>query len=338
MANTTIQLKNSGVTGNIPIALAPGELAINYADGNLYYGDESNNAILFDAVTEPAGLDTEIQFNQLGAFGASPNLAFNDTSKTLSTDSILLSKNTTSDNVIYFGALYGGIASISHTPLANSLAYFTGNTSQYVQLNIENIDPVGSADYVATADVGSDETFYVDLGIQNSGQNDGNIKPLDGFLLVQGNTGQIGGNLIVGTISETPGQEIRFVAGGYEDENVVLKIGEYGLHVVKGDITSNSTTTSLNAANSAFEQANLAFDTANNKLDSSGGTISGDLYITGNANVLNALITNQYLQFADGTKQYTANAAAGGGGGFPKIDLGLITEPVFSTNIVDLQQ
>jgi hypothetical protein len=332
MANTVIQLKNSGASGNIRNALA-----LNYADGKLYYGDASNTAILFDAVTEPAGLDTEIQFNQLGSFGSSPNLAFNSTSKTLSTDNIVLSKNTTTSNLIYTGALYGGIASISHTPLANSLAYFTGNTSQYVQVNLENIDPNGSSDYVATADVGSDETFYIDLGIQNSGQNDGNIKALDGFLLVQGNTGQVGGNLVVGTISGTPGQETRIVAGGINDENVVLKIGEYGLNVVKGDITSNATTRISNVANNAFAQANLAFDTANTKLNSSGGTISGDLTVTGNANVLSALITNQYIQFADGSKQYTANAGAGGGG-FGLIDLGLITEAVFNTNIIDLQQ
>jgi hypothetical protein len=337
MANTVIQLKNSGASGNIPNALAPGELAINYADGKLYYGNASNTATLFDAVTEPAGLDTEIQFNQLGSFGASPNLAFNSTSKTLSTDNIVLSKNTTTSNLIYTGALYGGIASISHTPLANSLAYFTGNTAQYVQVNLENIDPNGSSDYVATADVGSDETFYVDLGIQNSGQNDGNIKALDGFLLVQGNTGQVGGNLVVGTISGTTGQETRFVAGGYDDEHVVLKIGEYGLNVVKGDITSNATTRISDVANNAFAQANLAYDKANTSLSSSGGTISGDLIVSGNANVLNALITNQYIQFADGSKQYTANAGAGGGG-FGLIDLGLITEAVFNTNVIDLQQ
>lgn len=336
MANTTIQLKNSGAIGNVPIALAPGELAINYADGKLYYGNASNNAVLFDAVTEPAGLDTELQFNDSGVFGSSANLTFSSITKTISTDNIVLSKNTTTGNLIYTDALYGGIASISHTPLANSLAYFTGNTSQYVQVNLENIDPLGSADYVATADVGSDETFYVDLGIQNSGQNDGNIKALDGFLLVQGNTGQVGGNLIIGTISGTPGQETRFVAGGYEDANVIFKIGTYGLTVVKGDITSNATTRISDVANSAFAQANLAYDAANSSLSSSGGTISGDLLITGNVTA-QTFITNTYIQFADGSKQYVANAGSGGGG-FGLIDLGLITEAVFNSNIIDLQQ
>ena len=42
MSNTSIQLKKSGQTGNIPPSLAHGEVAINYADGKLYYKTASN--------------------------------------------------------------------------------------------------------------------------------------------------------------------------------------------------------------------------------------------------------------------------------------------------------
>ena len=37
MANTVIQIKKSTVSGNVPVSLANGELAINSADGRLYY-------------------------------------------------------------------------------------------------------------------------------------------------------------------------------------------------------------------------------------------------------------------------------------------------------------
>lgn len=37
MANTSIQLKKSGLTGNVPASLVHGELALNYADGKLFY-------------------------------------------------------------------------------------------------------------------------------------------------------------------------------------------------------------------------------------------------------------------------------------------------------------
>jgi hypothetical protein len=290
MANTLIQLKNSGASGNTPGSLAPGELAINYADGKLYYGNAVNTPILFDVITEPTGLNQEIQFNDSGAFGASANLKFDKTTKTLTTDKIVsanieVSSNLVAENVIAHTALYVGIADISHTPLANSLGYFTGNSSPYVQVNVENIDSNGSADWVATADVGSDETFYTDLGIQNSGHADGTIQPLDGYLLVQGNTGQIGGNLVIGTISGTPGQEIRVVVGGNEESNVVLKITETGLQMVKGDITSNITTRISNVSNSAFAQANLAYNAANSVVTTGQANVgAGLIVVTGITN------------------------------------------------------
>lgn len=46
MANTTVRLKKSGVTGNVPASLEFGELALNYADGKLFY-KASNGTITF---------------------------------------------------------------------------------------------------------------------------------------------------------------------------------------------------------------------------------------------------------------------------------------------------
>jgi hypothetical protein len=43
ISNTRIQLKKSGVSGNTPTSLNFGELALNYADGKLYYKDDSGN-------------------------------------------------------------------------------------------------------------------------------------------------------------------------------------------------------------------------------------------------------------------------------------------------------
>ena len=42
MANTVIQLKKSLIPGNIPSSLVDGEIAINTADGILFYKDPSN--------------------------------------------------------------------------------------------------------------------------------------------------------------------------------------------------------------------------------------------------------------------------------------------------------
>ena len=43
MANTTIQLRKSGVIGNVPSSLDLGELALNYADGKLFYKNSIGN-------------------------------------------------------------------------------------------------------------------------------------------------------------------------------------------------------------------------------------------------------------------------------------------------------
>ena len=344
MANTLIQLKNSGASGNTPGSLAPGELAINYADGKLYYGNALNNPILFDVITEPAGLNQEIQFNDSGAFGSSANLKFDSSTKTLTTDKIVsanveVTSNLVAENVIAHTALYVGIADISHTPLANSLGFFTGNSSPYIQVNIENIDPAGSADWVATADVGSDATFYTDLGIQNSGSSDGTIKALDGYLLVQGNTGQIGGNLVIGTISGTPGQEIRVVVDGNEDANVVLKINSSGLQMLRGDITSNITTRISNVSNSAFAQANLAYNAANSAVTTGQANVgAGLIVVTGRTNSafgqanLAYDAANAANSLAQAAYNYANTIITGGSSGdyFPTASYGFVSQSMIA--------
>ena len=103
MSNTIIQLKSSSSLGNVPNVLFPGELAINYGDGKLYYGNTSNQAVLFDAITEPAGINQEIQFNDSGSFGSSANLKFNSSTKTLTTHDLIVANTLmiiTTNNII----------------------------------------------------------------------------------------------------------------------------------------------------------------------------------------------------------------------------------------------
>lgn len=58
MANTTIQLKKSLVPGNIPSSLAAGELAINTADGILFYRDPNNSIKQFSSGTTANSFST----------------------------------------------------------------------------------------------------------------------------------------------------------------------------------------------------------------------------------------------------------------------------------------
>jgi len=84
MANTTIQLNYSTVTGNTPSQLEFGELAINLADGKLFYKDSSNNIDFIENFQGPSGLDGEVQFNDEGELGADADFTYDKANSTLS--------------------------------------------------------------------------------------------------------------------------------------------------------------------------------------------------------------------------------------------------------------
>jgi hypothetical protein len=146
------------------------------------------------------------------------------------------------NNVIIDGTLYTGLAARSSVVLPHLVAQFASNSASYIQVNSQNINPAGSADYVITADNGTDSDFFLDLGLKGSQSNDQLLRAYDGYLTVQGSTiGQAGGNLIIGTTSSFPGLETKFVAGGYANNNIVMKLGTYGANVV-GNLTVTGTT------------------------------------------------------------------------------------------------
>jgi hypothetical protein len=88
MSNTIIQIKSSGVAGNVPATLQPGELAINYFDGQLFYGNSTSQSVPYATVTEPSGLNGELQFNDSGSFGSDATLSFNGATKTLTVSNL----------------------------------------------------------------------------------------------------------------------------------------------------------------------------------------------------------------------------------------------------------
>lgn len=83
MANTTIEIKFSQVSGNTPSTLANGEISINTADGRFFYKSPSGTITPFARYPGPAGLNGEIQFNDSGVLGSSANLSINKTTGVL---------------------------------------------------------------------------------------------------------------------------------------------------------------------------------------------------------------------------------------------------------------
>lgn len=172
-----------------------------------------------------------------------------------------------------------------------TIGQFASNNESYLQLNLQNLNGNGSGDLVATADIGTDTTYYIDVGYLGStyDNTDANnslgtaANPLDGYIYVQGGTNPQGGNVIFGTTKT--GKEIRFIVGGVNSQNVQAKLSEAGFTLTHkplffADGTSQNTSyigaaTAANTpsyvansaaiyANGSFNQANAAFNVANN--------------------------------------------------------------------------
>ena len=132
MANTVIQLKFSTETGNVPTSLANGEISINNRDGKFFYSTPANVVITHYPYPGPAGLNTEIQFNDSGVLGSDSDLSFNKTTDILSAKNIVISGNS------YFGNanLHEGITQLSVTNSGASAYLFDqysgNNPSLYV--------------------------------------------------------------------------------------------------------------------------------------------------------------------------------------------------------------
>ena len=167
-------------------------------------------------------------------------------------------------NLTVTGRAYFGTAAGSYE-YPNAALEVLDNVNSYAQVVIQNLSPgtQATADFVATADNGTDTTYYIDLGMSgvsydNSNPNNSlgtSLYPNDGYLYVQGNLATTpGGNLTIGT--STPGTVTRFISGGINDANVTATASATGWTF------ANITATRLNAPTQYLtESANHLFYT-----------------------------------------------------------------------------
>lgn len=122
-----------------------------------------------------------------------------------------------------------GIFSLSGaTPLGlpNNPLSVVGSGNTYLQINIQNraTGTTATADLVVTANNGTDNSNFINLGINNSGYNDpafSNGTGLDGYLFING------GSLDIGT--QTPNTNIEFHVGGTTASNITARFITSGL-------------------------------------------------------------------------------------------------------------
>ena len=350
MANTIIELRHSYVTGNVPSSLANGEIAINTYDGKLFYrGGVSNTIQTIERFQGPAGLNTEIQFNDSGVLGSDSDLTYNKTTDVLSAKNIVISGNS------YFGNanLHEGITQLSVTNDGASAYLFdqyTGsNPSVYVgagetlsfNLNVSG-HPFVIRQSSGGANTSADLTHISTTGVVSTGADaQGKVSGIlfwkVPFSLV-GSTyvyqctihGGMVGNIVIQ-------QPASFVAA-----NTALAFNTANAAFLAANAATATDTTQNNSITAAFAAANAAtatnltqnnsitaaFTRANNSLDANnGGTVTGTITATsfittgsfGNILGANTIYANNFvantgfIQFADGSKQFTANAGSGGG-------------------------
>jgi hypothetical protein len=147
------------------------------------------------------------------------------------------------------------------------------------------------------------------------------------------------GGAIIGGVNVAPQIQLAFTQAN-TPSHVSNSAASYANSAfIKANTAATAANTPSATANSAALYANAAFTRANNSLDANnGGTVTGTITATsfittgsfGNIQGANTIYANNfvantgYIQFADGTKQYTANAGSGGGGGTTDWGFGII--------------
>jgi len=170
------------------------------------------------------------------------------------------------------------------------------NVDSYAQVVLQNISTNNNAssDFVATADIGTDEQYFIDVGIASSTYEYpgfGVIKPNDAYILAVG--ANIAGpgsssraNLILGS---TTGN-IKMFVGAPEDANVIAQITTAGF-IPGANVTYNLGSSTrqwkdLWLSNSTMYLGGIPITvTANGQLAVNGSVISGGTGNYGNANV-----------------------------------------------------
>jgi hypothetical protein len=140
MSNTAIQLKKSGVTGNTPTGLANGELALNFADGKLYYknslGGTSyiSNQFSFDTINANSSLVLATSGSDTLSFVAGNNVTIstNTTTKTITINSSGGSTDQFARDVANLGYAQANAA-------FNKANTYPGNSNQILYKNSSNV-------------------------------------------------------------------------------------------------------------------------------------------------------------------------------------------------------
>jgi hypothetical protein len=332
MANTVIALRQSGATGNTPSlgVLANGELSLNYADGILYYKTAANTLGSI-RTTQPAGLTTEIQFNDAGSFGSNSAFNFNKTTGTLNVRNIIVSTNLTTTNLTATsittgsgegGTITGANVIYSNTFVANSTTTSTSNSTGAIISN-GGLGVKGNVYADAIYDGGVEVIAFANAAFNkaNSALSNTNLN-VSGTIRALTQGGDEGGEIFLekaatnttltsGLTIDVYQNKLRIFENGGTNRGVFIDIANGASAGVGTDLlnpASTPDTVARTTANAAFDKANSAnvlaqsaFNSSNTKLSLSGGTISGN--VTANSFIANTSVYSPVFYSTGGTSR-----------------------------------
>ena len=212
---------------------------------------------------------------------------------------------------------------------ANPAALFFGNSAQspgpdgnpYFQLNLQNLDPVGSGDIVVTADNGNDGNNFIGMGIAGSqfsfpgypsqAPNDGYVYIIGGNLDIQSETGNvelIAGNLVTGQVILTQSNILKLTS----DLRIQFSDGTIQSTAFGGNANVAAISANITAANVAIAalQANAASQALDldSLISNAGAQASSISALTANASAQATSINN--INANIGAYQILANSNA----------------------------
>jgi len=298
MANTTIQLKHSTLTGNVPSSLANGEISINSRDGKFFYSTPAGVVTTHYPYLGPAGLNQEVQFNDSGVLGSDSGLTYNKTTDVLT---------------VVGGAIVGGVNVTPQIQLAftqaNTPSHVANSASSYANSAFVTANSAGiyansaflkanTPDYVANSAASYANSAFArannSLDANNGGTVTGTITA--NSFITTGSFGNIqGANAIyANTFVANTGGYIQFADGS---KQFTANAGSGGSDTSAGSYANSG----FAVANSSASYANAAFAQAN----SASGAAAASSYANSAFSKANSACT------AAATAQSTASSAAG---------------------------
>lgn len=151
MANTILQVKKSGVTGNVPSSLNYGELALNYADGRLYYKNSSGAIVYISSSSSSIGSFATVNANSSLILATSST----DTLTLVPGNNITISSNTSSKTI-----------TIGATDIVDQFARSSANAAYSAANNVANTVAVYVTSNITNFVAGSD--ISVDVNMANT--------------------------------------------------------------------------------------------------------------------------------------------------------------------------